>query len=93
MIPRVPIHPGEILEHEYLLPMDMSAAALARSLGVPANRITDIVRGRRHISADTAIRLGRRLNTSAQFWINLQSLHDLAKAQAENDYSGIKALT
>lgn len=74
---RKPIHPGEILAEDVLADLDMSAAQLAAELGVPANRITEILRGRRGISADTALRLGRWLGTSPAFWLNLQQTHDL----------------
>lgn len=89
-IPRANIHPGEILLEEFLTPLSLSARALAEALNVPANRISEIVRGRRDISADTALRLSRYFDTSPQFWINLQSSHDLSRAQADNDYSGIR---
>lgn len=77
---RLPIHPGEHLAEE-LREMDISAAELARRLDVPTNRITQIINGTRDITADTALRLARFFGTSAQFWMNLQSLHDLDQAQ------------
>jgi addiction module HigA family antidote len=81
-----PIHPGEILREEFLLPLGLSANALAVALGVPAPRINDIVRERRGISADTALRLARYFGTSAEFWMGLQSDHDLRIAErAAND--------
>src|SRR5207248_7966694 len=61
--------------------LDMSAAALARKLGVPTNRVTQILNGTRSITGDTALRLGHFFGTSAQFWLNLQSLYDLSRAQ------------
>jgi addiction module HigA family antidote len=76
------IHPGEILREEYLVPMGLSASALAIALRVPAPRVNDIVRERRGISPDTALRLARFLGTSAQFWLNLQSGYDLKIATA-----------
>jgi addiction module HigA family antidote len=76
-----PIHPGEILREEYLLPLNMSAHALAIELRVPATRINDIVRERRAITPDTALRLARCLGTTAQFWLNLQNSFDLKQAQ------------
>jgi antitoxin HigA-1 len=82
-------HPGEIIREDYLVPLGMSARALGEALGVPGNRISDIVRERRGITADTAIRLARYFNTTPQFWIGLQTAHDLSKAEAEGDYSGI----
>jgi len=74
------IHPGEILREEYLEPMGMSASALALALRVPAPRVNDIVRERRGVSPDTALRLARFLGTTAQFWLNLQSGYDLKVA-------------
>jgi len=76
------IHPGEILREEYLVPMGLSASALAIALLVPAPRVNDIVRERRGISPDTALRLARFFGTSAQFWLNLQSGYDLKIATA-----------
>ncbi len=78
-----PIHPGEILREEYLAPLDMSAHALAMELRVPAPRINDIVRERRTVTPDTALRLARYFGTTAQFWLNLQSSFDLRQAQGE----------
>jgi addiction module HigA family antidote len=75
--------PGEVLEQEFMLPMTLSARALARDIGVPPNRITEIIRGERAITADTALRLSRRFGVSAEFWMNLQTAHDLEKARRE----------
>jgi len=86
---RVRTHPGEVLREEYLKPLAMSARSLADAIGVPANRLTEIVRERRSVSADTAIRLGKYFGTDARFWINLQVAHDLSKAQAGTDYSQV----
>jgi addiction module HigA family antidote len=88
---RLRSHPGEILGAEYLEPLGLSSRALAAHLGVPANRISDIVRKRRDVSADTAIRLGRYFDTDPRFWLNLQAAYDLSVAQRENDYSAVKA--
>jgi addiction module HigA family antidote len=88
-MPRIRTHPGEVLREEYLLPLGLSARALAQALDVPPNRITEIMRGERDVSADTAIRLGRYFRTDARFWLNLQSAHDLSKAESENDYSKV----
>lgn len=79
-----PIHPGEILRDEFLTELDISPAALARALKVSAPTVNDIVREQRGISADMAIRLGRYFDTSAQFWMNLQSEYSLATAYAAN---------
>lgn len=78
-----PIHPGEVLREEFLAPLDMSANALATELRVPAPRINDIVRERRAVTPDTALRLARYFGTTAQFWLNLQSAFDLKQAEIE----------
>ena len=88
-MPRLRTHPGEVLREEFLVPLGLSARALAKSLGVPANRITEIMRGERDVAADTAIRLARYFRTDPRFWLNLQAARDLSKAQAENDYSKV----
>ena len=72
-----PIHPGEILLEDFLKPMEMSQYRLAQSIGVPPRRINEIVHGKRGISADTALRMGRFFGMEAQFWMNLQARHDL----------------
>jgi len=72
-----PVHPGEILLEEFLNPMGITQYRLAKDISVPARRINEIVHGKRAISADTALRLGRFFGTSAQFWLNLQSHFDL----------------
>ncbi len=78
-----PIHPGEILREDYLEPLEMSVNALSKELHVPAQRMNEIVRERRGITADTAMRLARYFGTSEQFWLNLQVDYDLRKARAE----------
>jgi antitoxin HigA-1 len=78
-----PIHPGEILREEFLAPLEMTANALAMRLHVPAPRINDIVRERRSVTPDTALRLARCFDTTAQFWLNLQSSYDLKLAENE----------
>jgi addiction module HigA family antidote len=75
-MPSKPIHPGEILNDE-LEAINMSASALARAVYVPANRISQILSGKRNISADTALRLGRLFGTGPQFWLNLQMAYEL----------------
>ena len=72
-----PIHPGEILLEEFLKPMDVSQYRLAKDISVDPRRINEIVHGKRSISADTALRLGRFFGTSARLWLNLQSHYDL----------------
>jgi len=75
-----PIHPGEILLSEFIEPYGLNPSRLARSIGVPARRIQEIVRGSRAITADTALRLARYFSTSTEFWLNLQSHYDLEMA-------------
>ena len=72
-----PVHPGDILREEFLEPMGLSVYELANALRVPRSRANDIVRGRRAITTDTALRLARYFGTTPQFWINLQARHDL----------------
>lgn len=79
-----PVHPGEILREDFLIPRGMSANALSKALNVPAPRINDIVRERRGISADTAMRLARYFGGDARSWMNLQSAYDLRVAEIEN---------
>ena len=76
------VHPGRFLKRE-LAARDLSANRLALDLGVPSGRITDILNGRRAISADTAVRLGRYFGNSAQFWLDLQSQYDIALVERE----------
>ncbi len=76
-----PIHPGEIFLEEYLIPLGISQNKLGRDLGVPAQRINDIIRGKRAITVDTALRLARYFDTTPQFWLNLQSHYDLERAE------------
>ncbi len=75
------VHPGEILRDEFLRPMDVSVYRLAKSIKVPRSRANDIVLGRRSITTDTALRLGRFFGTTAAFWVNLQARHDLDVAE------------
>ena len=76
-----PIHPGEILREEFLVPMGLSANGLAMAIGVPATRVSEIVNERRGISGDTALRLGRFFHMTAEFWMGLQSDYDLELAR------------
>ena len=78
-----PIHPGETIREDVLKPLGMSVNQLAKALAVDAARLNEIIRGRRGITADTALRLARYLGTSAEFWIGLQSLYDLRVIQQE----------
>jgi antitoxin HigA-1 len=79
---RVRTHPGEVLREEFLQPLRMSAHQLADVLDVPANRISEILRERRSVTADTALRLAAHFKTTPEFWLNPQMAHDLSKAEA-----------
>lgn len=78
-----PIHPGEVLREEFLVPLELSASALARAIRVPPNRITQIVAEKRDITGETALRLARYLGTTPEFWLGLQSTYDLRRAEVE----------
>ena len=80
---RDPIHPGETLSED-LEEIGMSAAELARRIEIPVNRITEILNGRRAITGDTALRLGRFFGTSGEFWLNLQMIYELRLAEQKN---------
>lgn len=84
MAGRIRTHPGEVLKEEFLVPLGMSASALARELGIPANRVTTILNGTRGVSADTALRLARFFGTTPEFWLNLHAAHDLSVARAKS---------
>lgn len=93
---RIPsIHPGEILLHEFLEPARISQYRLAQATGIPASRISDLVRGRRGITPDSAIRLGKALGVSTEFWLNLQHGFDVREARQANEaqYAAIPLLT
>jgi addiction module HigA family antidote len=76
-----PTHPGEVLREDFLKPLGLSQYALAKAIAVPQMRISDIVRGRRGITPDTALRLARYFGTSAEFWIGMQTTFDLETAR------------
>lgn len=82
-----PIHPGEVLMEDFLVPLGLSQYRLAQDLSVPPRRINEIVHGKRAITADTALRLARYFGTSEQFWVNLQSRYDL---EVERDRLGTR---
>jgi addiction module HigA family antidote len=86
-----PMHPGEVLREEFLVPLGLSAGALAKACGVPRTRIERIAEEKTGISADTALRLGKALGTSAQLWLNLQNEYDvrMAKSQIGKDLKKI----
>lgn len=84
--PRPPVHPGKILKEDLMTPLGLSINRLARDLWVPVTRMSEIVNGRRSITADTALRLARYFSTTAEFWVNLQGAYDLdvaTRASAE----------
>ena len=76
-----PVHPGQFLREEFLAPLGLSVYALARALNVPRPRLNEVVRGRRSVTTDTALRLARYFGTSPEFWINLQARYDLDVAE------------
>jgi addiction module HigA family antidote len=82
-----PIHPGEILQEEFLVPLELSQYRLAKEISVPARRVNEIVLGKRSISADTALRLARYFGTTERFWLNLQARYDL---EVERDRLGAR---
>jgi addiction module HigA family antidote len=79
-----PVHPGEILREDFLIPLGLSANALAKALSVPAPRINEIVRKRRGVTADTAMRLARYFGGDARSWMNLQAAYDLRVAEVKD---------
>jgi addiction module HigA family antidote len=89
-----PIHPGEILLEEFLKPMEVSQYQLAKTIGVPARRINEIVHGKRAITPDTGLRLSRAFGLSPSFWVMMQSRHDLQVAtdQLEDVLASIEPL-
>jgi addiction module HigA family antidote len=90
MIKTFAVHPGEILLHEFMEPMGLTSYRLAKEIGVPAPRVNDIVRSKRAISANTALRLGKYFGVSPQFWLNLQNRFDLAEAAKDKEIGKIK---
>jgi addiction module HigA family antidote len=84
------IHPGEVLKEEFLAPLKLSQNALALGLRVPAQRINDIVHGKRAITVDTAARLSAYFGTSVKFWLNLQNRYDITKAEEKGLFKLVK---
>lgn len=85
------VHPGEILEKDFLEPMKLTAYALAKAIGVDQTRISQLIKGKRKVSADTALRFSKFFNMSAEFWLNAQSRYDLEEEkERNNDYNKIK---
>ena len=88
------IHPGEILLEEFLIPMEISAYRLAKATFLPQTRISEIIKGNRRITADTALRFAKYFGTSAKFWLGLQDDYDLAEEQnqKEQEFNNIKPI-
>lgn len=84
-IERLPnVHPGEVLKEEFLSPMNVSAYTLAKEINVPETRISEIIHGKKAVTADTAIRFAKFFGTTAEFWLHLQNLYDLEKEEKLN---------
>lgn len=92
MIPdnRIPTHPGEVLLEEFLEPLSVTQKALAEHIGVPLQRVNEIVRGRRGVSPETAWLLAKALGTSAEFWMNLQVVYDLARNRPDRQIKSLR---
>ena len=92
MIPakRIPTHPGEILEQEFLKPIGISQVAFSAHLGVPVQRINELVRGKRGITPETAWLLSQALNTTPEFWLNLQMTFDLAQNRPRREIRALR---
>jgi addiction module HigA family antidote len=97
MVPthRLPTHPGEVLEEEFLRPLEKTQVDLAHHLGIPVQRVNELCRGKRGITPDTALLLSKALNTTPEFWMNLQRNFDLARARHKSNrkVSPLEALT
>jgi addiction module HigA family antidote len=93
MIPenRIPTHPGVILKQEFLTPLNISQVALAARLGVPVQPVNKLVRGKRSVTPETAWLLSQAFNTTPEFWINLQTAHDLARSRPAQPVEPFKA--
>lgn len=94
MIPenRIPTHPGVVLSQEFLAPLGLSQVALAAHVGVPVQRINELVRGKRGITPETAWLLAQAFNTTPEFWINLQSAYDLARSRPAQSVEKLAAV-
>ena len=86
------VHPGEVLNEEFLIPMKISAYRLSKDIGIPQTRISAIIKGRRRITADTALRLSKYFGTSAKFWLGLQADYDLEETNNSSDFDKIPRL-
>ena len=82
---RVPTHPGEVLLEEFLRPLELTQVGFARHIGVPVQRVNELVRGKRGVTSETAWLLAQALGTTPQFWMNLQSAYDLATRRPDQD--------
>lgn len=89
---RIPTHPGEILLEEFLYPLGMTQVAFARHIGVPTQRINEIVRGKRGVTPDTAWLFSQAFGTTPEFWLNLQAAYDLARTRPGRAVDPIRAL-
>ena len=87
---RIPAHPGAILQREFLTPLEITQVAFARHIGVPTQRINEVVRGKRGVTPETAWLFAQALDTSPEFWLNLQSIHDLSKTQPKARVSRLR---
>jgi antitoxin HigA-1 len=92
MIPdnRTPTHPGEVLGEEFLQPLGLSQVAFAAHIGVPVQRVNEIIRGKRGVTPETAWLFAQALGTSPEFWLNLQSNHDLAKTRPRHEVEPLR---
>ena len=89
---RIPTHPGEVLLEEFLIPMGISQVALARHLGIPVQRVNEIVRGKRGVTPDTAWLLAQAFSTTPEFWMNLQMAYDLVRNKPKQQVGSLVAL-
>lgn len=93
MIPdnRIPTHPGEVLLEEFLRPLGITQVAFAAHIGVPTQRVNELVRGKRGVTPETAWLLAQALETTPEFWVNLQAAHDLARNRPRRSVRPVKA--
>ena len=89
---RIPTHPGEVLPEEFLIPLRISQVALAQHLGIPVQRVNEIVRGKRGVSPDTAWLLSQAFGVTPEFWLNLQMAYDLARGKPERKVAQLVAV-
>lgn len=89
---RIPTHPGEVLLEEFLIPMGISQVALAKHLGIPVQRVNEIVRGKRGVTPDTAWLLAQAFGTTPEFWMNLQVGYDLARNKPKQQVGSLVAV-